>query len=322
MMKRAVLLGAAAHGFRDSILSNLSTEWEVRQVKDDDAEGRLTDADAIVTNTFDDRHRGASRVKMIQVPGAGYDGIRWEAVPRGVCVCNVFEHEGGCAEYVMLGMLEWSIRLNTADAELRAGNWSRSSRFCGMPSSELRSKTLGIVGLGRIGREIARRARAFDMIVNAVNRSPLDPMPEVDRVSALTELSTLAAEADFLVICCALTPETHGLINDKILATMKKSAVIINVARGPVVDEEALWSALSAGAIGGAILDVWWINPPDLTAPMAPSRFPFERLDNIIISPHIAGWTTGTLIRRGRFIAANLDRLARGEKPLNIIGVK
>jgi phosphoglycerate dehydrogenase-like enzyme len=314
-----VLLGSAAQGFYDVIRQHLATAWDISLVNDADAPGRLTEADVVVSMAFNEQHGSAMRLKLIQVPGAGYDGIEWSAVPSGTVVCNVFEHEVGCAEYAMLGMLEWSIRLGRADAELRAGDWSRSSRFGGPPSAELRDKTVGIVGLGRIGREVARRARAFNMPILAANRTVRAPGGEADRIVGLGDLTSVAEQADFLVVSCALTPDTCGLIDGEILASMRPSAVVINVARGPVIDEEALWQALSGARIGGAVLDVWWQNPPDLTKPVAPSRFPFETLPNVLMSPHIAGWTTGTVARRGRFMAANIDRLARGEEPLNVV---
>jgi phosphoglycerate dehydrogenase-like enzyme len=319
MTQRLVLLGSAAQGYDDVIRRHLATAWDIGLVDDRDAGGRLTEADVVVSMSLNACHGSAPRLKLIQVPGAGYDGIDFSAVPPGAVVCNVFEHEVGCAEYAMLGMLEWSIRLGRADAELRAGNWSRSSRFGGPPSGELRDRTVAIVGLGRIGREVARRARAFGMAVQAANRTVRDPGPDVYRLVGLNELASVAAQADFLVVSCALTSETRGLIDDKVLASMRPSAVVINVARGPVMDEEALWSALSEKRIGGAVLDVWWQNPPDLAKPTAPSRFPFATLPNVLMSPHIAGWTTGTVARRGRFMAENIERVARGEEPLNIV---
>lgn len=319
MTRRLVLLGAAAQGYRALIEENLRTDWRIVSAGVDDTAGELAKADAVVAMAFDERHRDARGAKLIQVPGAGYDGIVFAAVPPKAAVCNVFEHEAGCAEYAMLAMLEWSIRLCRADRELRAGDWSRSSRFGAPPSGDLRGKTVGIVGLGRIGMEIAHRARAFGMTVLAANRTRRDGDHDVDRLVGLDALPTMAAEADFLIVCCALAPETQGLVGAAVLDAMRPAAVLVNIARGPVVEEEALWRALSERRIGGAVLDVWWQNPPDASRPARPSRFPFETLENVIMSPHIAGWTTGTIVRRGRFMAENLDRLVRGEPLLNVV---
>jgi phosphoglycerate dehydrogenase-like enzyme len=319
MTHQLVFLGHAARGYRGLIEPHLTTPWETRFVEEDDAPRHLATAEAVVGMAFDNRHRHATRVRLIQVPGAGCDRIDWSAVPPSATVCNAFEHETACAEYVLLAMLEWAIQLRRADAAIRAGDWTRSARFAGLPGNEIQCKTVGIVGLGRIGRAIATRARALAMAVLAANRTPRDPDDTIDAVVPLSELPAMAAKSDFLVVCCALVPMTRGLVDAAVLAAMRPTAVVINVARGPVIDEDAMWNALSQRRIGGAVIDVWWQNPPDLLTPVRPSRYPFEELDNVIMSPHIAGWTTGTIERRALFIAGNLDRLARGEALQNVV---
>jgi phosphoglycerate dehydrogenase-like enzyme len=142
----------------------------------------------------------------------------------GVTLCNVFEHEPGVSEFALLAMLEWCHRLGPADREMRAGVWTRSSRFGGAPDDELAGKTLVIVGLGRIGRAVARRARRFDMRVLAVNRSAGKTDPNVERVESLDRLHATLGEADFVVLACALTPETRGLIDAAALAAMKSGS--------------------------------------------------------------------------------------------------
>src|SRR6185436_1634471 len=125
----------------------------------------------------------------------------------------------------------------------------------------------------------------------------------------LDRLHEALGEADFVVLACALTPETRGLIGAAVLSAMKPTAVIINPARGPVIDEAALYDALVNRRIGGAAIDTWWDYPPT-AAPRDPStRHPFHQLDNVLLSPHVAGWTTGTLVRRTLEMAKNLDRL-------------
>ena len=173
-----------------------------------------------------------------------------------------------------------------------------------------------VVGLGRIGRAVARRARAFDMRVLAVNRSADKTDPNVERVVGLDRLHATLGEADFVVLACALTPETRGLIGTAALAAMKPGAVIVNPARGPVIDEAALYDALLHHRIGGAAIDTWWDYPPSAVPRDPSTTLPFHRLDNVLLSPHVAGWTTGTVRRRTLEMARNLDRLARGE-PLN-----
>jgi phosphoglycerate dehydrogenase-like enzyme len=293
----------------------VATSWDiVASSKDPAASAALIEnANAIVTVQYGKAWPKAPALKLIQVPGAGYDGIDVAAIPAGVTLCNVFEHEPGVSEFVLLAMLEWCHRLGPADREMRSGVWTRSSRFGGAPDDELAGKTVAIVGLGRIGRAVARRARAFDMRVIAVNRSAGKTDPSVEWVVGLDRLHAALSEADFVVLACALTAETRGLIDTAALDSMKPGAVIVNVARGPVIDEAALYDALLRHRIGGAAIDTWWDYPPT-AIPRDPSpRFPFHRLDNVLLSPHVAGWTTGTLKRRTIEMAGNLDRLARGE---------
>jgi phosphoglycerate dehydrogenase-like enzyme len=214
-------------------------------------------------------------------------------------------------------MLEWCHRLGAADVAVRARDWSRCSRYGGPPDDELYGKTLAIVGLGRIGQAVAARAQAFGMRVVAVNRTPRPPSLGVERVLGLDRLHEVLGEAHFVVLACALTPETTGLIDAEALAAMRPDAVIVNVARGSVIDEAALAAALRERRIGGAAIDTWWRYPARARA--ANEAEPFAGLPNTLLSPHVAGWTFGTIRRRTRFIAANLDRLARGEPLENVV---
>lgn len=317
----AILAGAAVQPFRDRIAAAVATPWDVVAIPDDLSMSveLLGRADAAVIVHYGATWPPAPRLRLLQVAGAGYDGVELAAIPPGVTLCNVFEHEPGVSEYALLAMLEWCHRLGPADRQMRAGVWTRSSRFGGAPDDELAGKTVVIVGLGRIGRAVARRARAFDMRVLAVNRSAGKTDANVERVAGLDRLHETLGEADFVVLACALSPETRGLIGAAALAAMKPNALIVNPARGAVIDEAALYDALLHRRIGGAAIDTWWDYPPS-AAPREPSTgFPFHKLDNVLLSPHVAGWTTGTIVRRSLEMARNLDRLARGEPLSNIV---
>jgi phosphoglycerate dehydrogenase-like enzyme len=323
---RALLLGPAVQAYRAGLQSLVTTPWDFVDVgvaMDDPALGReIATADAAIAIFFDAKAPAAPRLKLLQVPGAGYDGIQIPALPTGTSLCNCFEHEPGCSEYAMLAMLEWSIRLSKADAEMRRGDWSRSSRFSGAPSGELAGRTVAVVGMGRIGRAVAKRAKAFEMRVIGVNRTVRADEPNLDGFFGLDQLADAVRDADFVVLGCALTPETTGLVDARVLAAMKRDAVIVNVARGPVIDEAALYDALSARRIGGAVIDTWWRYPAARQQDNAaawPQRF--DLLDNVVMSAHIAGWTVGTVARRTRVMASNLDRLARGEALANVIAI-
>jgi phosphoglycerate dehydrogenase-like enzyme len=318
--RNVILVGAGAAPFREGLIAALKTDWAVTLALDplsDHADAFAT-ADAAISSKFDAEWPAAPQLRMLQVPGAGYDGIDLGALSPVVTLCNVFEHDAGVAEYTLLAMLEWQHRLGPADADMRGGVWARSSRFGGAADEELLGKTLVVVGVGRIGRAVARRARAFDMTVVGVNRTVRDE-PDFDRVVGLDRLHEALAEADFVALACALTDETKGLIDAAALASMRPHAVIVNPARGPVIDEAALYAALKDRRIGGAAIDTWW-DYPMTPAPRDPSlRFPFHTLDNVLLSPHVAGWTTGTIRRRIVEMARNLDRFARGEELANIV---
>jgi phosphoglycerate dehydrogenase-like enzyme len=320
---RALLMGPAVHPFRAGLEKMLTTDWELVEtgaaMDAPDVVRGLADADAAIGISLTRAAPASPKLRLLQVPGAGYDGIDLSALPAGTALCNCFEHEPGCSEYALLAMLEWSIRLGPADADMRRGDWSRSSRFGGAPDGELAGRTVAIVGMGRIGRAVAKRAKAFEMRVVGVNRTVRADEPHVDAMYGLDRLADAVREADFVVLGCALTPETRGLIDARVLAAMPAHAVIVNVARGPVIDEAALYAALKDRRIGGAVIDTWWRYPTVPTEDVANWPFRFDLLDNVILSAHIAGWTTGTVVRRTRAMAANLDRLSRGEPLDNVI---
>jgi phosphoglycerate dehydrogenase-like enzyme len=184
---------------------------------------------------------------------------------------------------------------------------------------ELAGQTLGIVGYGRIGRALARRARAFDMRILAIRRDVARAVgDDLDRLGGLEILHEVLREADHLVVALPLSESTRRLLGARELALMKRTAVLINVGRADVVDPDALYAALAGGRLGGAALDVWYRYPTD-GSPTLPAREPFHELPNVLMTPHVSGWTEGMLQARARLIADNIARAARGEPPLNHI---
>ncbi len=176
----------------------------------------------------------------------------------------------------------------------------------------LEGTTLLIVGHGHIGRELARRAHAFDMRVVTVARTPRED-PHVDRALPLTELHAALAQADAIVVAIALTPDTTHLMSDAELAACKPGALLVNVARGPIVDQQALARALASGQIGGAALDV--TDPEPL-----PADDPLWESPNLIVSPHYAGsGSPRSLQRLAQGVADNIRRLQAGEPLLNVV---
>ena len=187
------------------------------------------------------------------------------------------------------------------------------------PWPELAGKTLGILGYGRIGQALARRARAFDMEVWAIRREVARSDSEgLAFLGGPDALGEVVRRADYLAVTLSLTEATRGILGERELRMMKPTAVLINVARAEIVDEEALYRALAEKRIAGGVLDVWYRYPTD-AGPTLPARRPFHELANVLMTPHVSGWTEGMLEARAKLIAENIQRTARGEPPLNLI---
>lgn len=279
---------------------------------------RLADADAMVSMTWAKDMPPAPKLRLLQLPGAGTDEIVFNSVPAHAAVCNVFEHEIGIAEYVLSAMLQWTIGIPRMDAALRRGQW-QGSHMSGPRHGELHGQTLGIVGYGHIGRQVASRARAFGMNVLACGRAARSGDALVERVTSMDNLNELLDASDFVLLALPLDSSTTGLIGERELNRMKSSAVIVNVARGALIDEAALFTACKEHRIGGAIIDTWYRYPAQGSDQGEPSRMPFRDLENVIMTPHASAWTEGLRPRRCRMIAQNLDRLARGDPLLNVV---
>lgn len=280
--------------------------------------------DAIAADGLQSVLPHAAALKLVQIPFRGFDWLDFERLPPGCVVCNSNGHEISIAEYVLAGLLEWEKRLADIDRSFREGSWAaggfgQGSRMQG----ELYQKTIGIIGYGFIGREVAKRARAFGMRVIAVSRRRPAPAG-LDWYGTPEALPELLRESDYVVVACALNEETEGLLDSRLLAHCHSCAVIVNVARGPVIREKALYEALQSNRIGGAILDVWYQYPDAAGVKHArsqprPSQFPFHQLDNVIMSPHCSARTVRTRERVWASVAENLLRFARGADLENVV---
>lgn len=272
--------------------------------------------DAVISLRYGKEEAARYLPRLLHLPGAGADAIEFERLPPECVVCNVFEHEIPIAEYVLAAILNHAIGYVDMVRDFSSEQFGR--QFATRKThAEVYGKTLGIVGFGHIGRLVAQRARAFGMRVHAISRS--GHAPEADEAGNVSQLPEMLRQADFVLIACPLTPETQGLIGAAQLKLMKSTAVLINVSRGAIVDEEALYAALSAGRIGGATLDVWYQYPaPDNPAPR-PARFAFEKLPHVHCTVHSCAWTEEMFDRRFALVAENLKRLQDGRPLLNVI---
>jgi phosphoglycerate dehydrogenase-like enzyme len=320
---KALFLGAFAAAQADRIVPQLETALaaDILANRGDHAAvaTALAAAEIVVTEAWSAGMPPAPRLRLVQAPLTGIDQIDLAALPAGVTLCNAYGHEPAVAEYAIMTMLVWRHRLLDIAEAFRAGSWRWSPVVGGPRHGELGGQTVGIVGLGHIGREIARRATALGCHVLAANRTARERPEGVERLFPLDELDAMLAQSDVVVLACALTPETKGLIDARRLAAMPKHAFLINVARGAIADEDALYAALRDGHIGGAALDTWWQYPTAEEPERRPSRHPFDKLPNVVMTPHCSPWTDATVERRSRDVARNLDRFARGEPLANIV---
>ena len=275
-------------------------------------------ADVIIGVKFNASLPLPRHLSLFHAPAAGTDAIDLDLLPASAALCNCFGHEAAIAEYVMTALLLRHVPLAAADADLRAQRWTYwAGRLTGL-RTELGGQTIGLLGFGHIAKAIAARAKAFGMGVHVANRSTVSS-PLVDRYFSLAELPSFMGSADALVVSLPLAEQTRGLIGQAELAAMRPEAVILNVGRGPVIEEQALFDALAERRIGGAIIDTWYQYPTPTQAECAPSSLDFASLPNVVMTPHMSGWTTGTVLRRQHTMADNIARLAEGRSLLNVV---
>ncbi|MBI2467589.1 MAG: hypothetical protein HYV62_07195 [Candidatus Rokubacteria bacterium] len=322
-MLRVAFAGVFAARFEEPVRACLAIPCDAIVGEESGIVRRLPEVDVLVTMAFT-REMGASarRLKLVQVPGASLDRIDLSALPAGTWLANAYGHEVGIAEYVIGAMVALNRGLCRVDARLRRGEWESQWAVSAPPPApwpELAGKTLGILGYGRIGQAVAQRARAFHMEVlgirRAVGRSAEDDLALLGGLDALDDV---LRRSDYLVIALSLTDATRDLLGERELRMMKPTAALINVARAEIVDEEALYRALAQKTIAGAALDVWYRYPTG-AGPTLPSRHAFQELPNVLMTPHVSGWTEGMLEARTKLIAENIHRTARGEPPVNLI---
>ncbi len=259
----------------------------------------------------------APHLRWLQYPGAGVDGLRPSGLldeQSGVVVTSAAGiHATTISEYVFGSMLmfnwNWPQMVRLQDSHL----WARSTGWYNLGGRELAGQTLGVVGMGSIGRRIAQVGRAFGMRVLGIRRSFSSEDasdPDLDQSYPPSALRELLGQSDYVVLSVPLTPETEHLIGEEELRSMKSNAYLVNIARGRVIDEQALIRALREGWIAGAGLDVAEVEP-------LPSNSPLYTMPNVILTPHIAGVSVHYESRLAHLFAENLRRYRSGEPLLN-----
>ncbi|MBS4195706.1 D-2-hydroxyacid dehydrogenase [Lederbergia citri] len=277
---------------------------------------RSADAQIVLTNKTPMTRETLSALPNLQYIGVlatGYNIIDTEAAKeRGIIVTNVPTYSTqSVAQLVFALLLELCHHVGRHSDAVYEGEWTRSIdfSFAKSPLIELAGKTIGLIGLGRIGRQTAQVAQAFGMHVLAVGSGRRTP-PEVAGVEWV-ELEELMERSDVVSLHCPLTPNTEKLINAEKIALMKKSAFLINTSRGPLIDEQALADALNEGGIAGAAVDVLSTEPPEAYNPLLSAR-------NCVITPHIAWATKEARERLMEIAVSNVQSFIKGNA-VNIV---
>lgn len=284
---------------------------------------KLADIEALFTNPrvpIDDEFLSlAPKLKFIQLSSAGFERIDVEAVQRrGVRVANSSgENADTVAEWVFMGMIGLQRELLASHRALSEGRYNefkegQMARGLG----ELGGKTLGIIGLGQVGKRVARRAVAFN--INVLYYDIVRPTPEMEKELNVTYacMDEILREADILTVHVPLTSETFHLVGEEELSMLKPTALVINAARGPLVDPAPLAAMIADGRIAGAAIDVFETEPAPTDDPLI--NLAASGCDRILVTPHMAGVTGEALLRTLQYSLANLVRVARGDKPQNI----
>ena len=262
-------------------------------------------------------------LQLIQQTGIGVDNVDISyCTSKSVLIANVpLANAVSVAEHTLFLILYLAknVREKLSDNNINTNKGIIfERRLPGTLGFEIQRKVLVIIGLGATGLEVAKRAKSFGMHVIAVTKNPflkkqgIDKAYFVDNIGGPEILSESISRADYVSLHTPLTEETKNMIGAKELALMKKTAYIVNVARAPIVNKEALYMVLSNIKIAGAAFDVFWEEPPD-------SNDKLLKLNNFLLTPHIAGWTADSVDAIARIIATNIERFAQGETPLTIV---
>ena len=279
-----------------------------RALRDADALLALGLADEIPAGALE----GAPRLRFAQMLSAGVDALDFTALPEGLTVaCNGGAYAGAMSEHVLAMTLSLAKHLPQRHAALAAGRYDKW-----LPSLVLSGSVCGILGFGGIGTATARLMRAFGARIHAVNRTGRTSEP-VEFVGTLADLDRVLAAADVLVVSLPLTLATRGLLGSRELSLMKPAGIVVNVARGAIIDQRALYEHLATHPEFSAGIDTWWDEPAG--EGRFRTDYPFFDLPNVLGSPHNSSIVPGTMLAAARLAAQNVRRYLRGEAVTGVV---
>lgn len=322
MPLKIVFHGQNAANFRQGFEQLIAPEHHIIDLSDGleqpGERAHYESADVVIGIKLNDSMPVPLKARLFHAPAAGTDAVNTALLPASCSLANCFGHENAIAEYVMAALLMRHVPLARADEDLRQQQWTYWAGRNAALRTELGSQTIGLLGFGHIAQTVALRAKAFGMRVHVANRSTVQH-PSVDQSWPLDALHDFMGSADTVLVSLPLTSNTTSLVDARAIAAMRPDAVLMNVGRGAVIEEKALYDALATRQIGGAVIDTWYQYPAPTQAECAPSQYDFAALDNVLMTPHMSGWTAGTVQRRQQTLAENIGRLSRGEALINVL---
>ncbi|MEE3345713.1 MAG: 2-hydroxyacid dehydrogenase [Chloroflexota bacterium] len=256
--------------------------------------------------------KSLEKCRLVQLLAAGYDRMNLDLLAELEIPCanNGGANSWAVADQAVLLMLAIYKQLLASDNSTREGRWAEP--ITGQNTFEMADKKVGILGIGNIGRQVAKRVQGFDAKVQYFDLYPLDERTAEELNVTYVSLDELFSTSDIISCHTPLTNDTKHIVNSNTLSLMKPTAILINTSRGPVVDEEALISALQSGVIAAAGLDVFEKEP------VSPDN-PLLKMDNVVATPHMAGTTWDTWARRANFGFENMERIRNGEAPQAVV---
>ena len=304
--------------YSDAIRSRLPPGIELETVTAVSQIRRKESVRALISYVYDAECLSLPGLRLLQIPGRGADGVDYKLLPDSVRVCNTEGHENAMFQYTLMMILAWLHNFREVTSLLSTGSWSLGTIRNFKLFQELSSQHIGVVGLGNLGRHLCGSFQKLGAHIYGISNQSMGtshPFPVVP----YNRIDSVLPELDFVVLCCRPTESSRNIINQGSLRMMKKTSVVINVARQDCVSEGALYYALKDGRIGGAVLDVWG-NYPTAQGETAPfANYPFHALDNVIATPHCSALSEQAVVKRCTSIADNIGRLYEGRPLLNCL---
>ena len=316
---KVVFLTGLKEALIEEVVSYSPPDYEVVVLDKSSTEeqriNEVRDADFLLCygqDPSDEVIKSLEKCRLVQLLAAGYDRMNLDLLAELEIPCanNGGANSWAVADQAVLLMRAIYKQLLASDNSTREGRWAEP--ITGQNTFEMADKKVGILGIGNIGRQVAKRVQGFDAKVQYFDLYPLDERTAEELNVTYVSLEELFSTSDIISCHTPLTNDTKHIVNSNTLSLMKPTAILINTSRGPVVDEEALISALQSGVIAAAGLDVFEKEP------VSPDN-PLLKMDNVVATPHMAGTTWDTWARRANFGFENMERIRNGEAPQAVV---